>query len=86
MVKKQKPRKNSKANVMARATTPVSVEKLELPGKGVKFMASFSFLLPEGTNNFNDLTDVIDLEMNEARNLILEKVAHHLGVEVNFIN
>ena len=53
---------------------------------GIRFMVSFGFKLPQGTNNFPQLTEMIDLEIMTARNEIIKKVARKLGAKVNFEN
>lgn len=66
-------------------TRSVNVETL-METTGMRFIVSFSFKLPEGTNNFSQLSEMVDNEINEGRNAILKKVAQKLGAKVNFEN
>ena len=68
----------------AELSRKVSVDMLEIPSSGLHFSASFSFDLNEGTNNFYQMSEVVDEQINAARLDILEKLANKLGVKVNF--
>lgn len=76
--------KDSKANVIAEIKSPVTVDKIEVPGEGVRFSVSYSFNLPEGTNNFDQMIEVVDQEVHKAREETITLVAKHLGADVTF--
>lgn len=78
-------RKQEEMPVVPEVSSKVSVDTLQLPD-ALHFTAQFSFDIKTGRNNFTELSNVVDNEINSARNQILEKIANKLGVKVNFTN
>ena len=62
----------------------VTVDVFEIPGSGLHFSTSITFDVPQGTNNFLELSEIVDNNISNARYEMLEKLATKLGVKVNF--
>ncbi|MCK9370740.1 hypothetical protein M0R04_12595 [Candidatus Dojkabacteria bacterium] len=62
----------------------VTVDVFEIPGKGLHFSTSIIFDVPQGKNNFFELSEIVDKNISNARYEMLEKLATKLGVKVNF--
>ena len=69
----------------AKVSREVSVDQVDTP-ESVRYIISFSIELPQGHNNFEQVTAVLDEELTRGRNEIINKIAKKLGVGVNFVD